>query len=508
VHVTLSNEVAPYVGEFERTATTVFNAYIAPKISGYLQNLDRLLKQKGLGRAPLIMQAYGGVLDVNTTSKNAIGTIESGPSAGVVGSAFLGKIIGENDILAADMGGTTFKVSVIRNGEIERENSPVLLRHRILSPKIWVESIGAGGGSIARVDPETGLLKVGPQGAGASPGPVCYGVGGTEPTVSDADLVLGYLNKDYFLDGRMTLNEVAARKAIEEKIAQPLGMSLTEAAQGIYAIANAHMSDLMRRATVERGYDPRDFVLFAYGGAGPVHAARYAVDLGVSQVLVPATASVHSAAGLIGSNVMRQYGMTDYLTVPLSVERVNSNFSKLCEQALDDLAASGFNTDDVSIRRSVDMRYRYQVHELNILAKEGLEEITGRDLEELYDRFDDQYEQSYGKGSGYAEAGKDVVTFRVDAVSILQKPEIRRASAGGTDSAKALSGQRHVYFEEFRDYRPTNLYDFKSMLPGMEIRGPAIIETPVTTIVVNPCDNAEVDHYYNVRINIGSRGAE
>ncbi len=508
VHVTLSSEVAPYVGEFERTATTVFNAYIAPKISGYLNNLQGLLKQKGLQREPLIMQAYGGVLDVETTSKNAIGTIESGPSAEVVGSAFLGEIIGEKNILAADMGGTTFKVSVIRDGEIERENSPVLLRHRILSPKIWVESIGAGGGSIARVDSETGLLKVGPQGAGAKPGPVCYSLGGTEPTVSDADLVLGYLNKDYFLDGRMSLDEAGARKAIDEKIARPLGMSVTKAAHGIYAIANAHMSDLMRRATVERGYDPRDFVLFAYGGAGPVHAARFAADLGIKQVLVPATASVHCAAGLIGSNVMRQYGMTDFMTVPLSVERINSNFAKMCAQALQDLAASGFDTDDVSIRRSMDMRYRYQVHELNVPVKEGIEEITEQDLDDLYDRFDDLYEKSYGKGSGYAEAGKDVVTFRVDAVSVLKKPELRRADGGGRDSVSALRGQRLVYFEEYGDYHPTNIYDFNSMMPGMRVSGPGVIETPVTTIVVNPCDEVEVDHYYNLRIYIGSGGTQ
>jgi N-methylhydantoinase A len=503
VHVTLSSEVAPYVGEFERTATTVFNAYIAPKISGYLANLERLLKEKGLQREALIMQAYGGVLDVKATSKNAIGTIESGPSAGVVGSAFLGEIIGEKNILAADMGGTTFKVSVIRDGEIERENNPVLLRYRILSPKIWVESIGAGGGSIAWVDPETNLLKVGPQGAGAKPGPVCYGVGGIEPTVSDADLVLGYLNKDYFLDGRMTLDEAGARKAIDG-IARPLGLSVTEAAHGIYAIANAHMSDLMRRATVERGYDPRDFVLFAYGGAGPVHAARYAADLGIGEVLVPATASVHCAAGLIGSNVMRQYGMTDFLTVPLPIKRVNANFSQMCQQALQQLAASGFSTDDVVIRRSVDMRYRYQVHELNVPVKDGLEDVTERDLEQLYERFDTLYEKSYGKGSGYAEAGKEVVTFRVDAVSRLKKPEIRRAELGGQDSARAIAGQRPVYFEEYGDYHPTNLYRFKSMTPGMHVRGPAIIETPVTTIVINPRDEADVDSYYNVRIRIGS----
>jgi N-methylhydantoinase A len=507
VHVSLSSAVAPYVGEYERTATTVFNAYIAPKISRYLRNLDQTLKCKGLRRDPLIMQAYGGMLDVQTTSQKAIGTIESGPAAGVVGSRFLGEFIGEKNILAADMGGTTFKVSVIRDGAIERENSPVLLRYQLLSPKIWVESIGAGGGSIAWVDPETGLLKVGPQGAGAKPGPVCYRVGGTEPTVSDADLVLGYLNKDYFLGGQMTLDEEGARRAIVENIAQPLGMSEAEAAHGIYAIANAHMSDLMRRATVERGYDPREFILFAYGGAGPVHAARYAAELGIKQVLVPATAAVHSAAGLIGSDVMYQYGMTDFIALPVPPQRINANFSGLCDRALKDLKAAGFRQADVSIVRSVDMRYRYQVHELNVPFPPGVNEITDADLEDLYCRFDSLYEQSYGKGSGYREAGREIVTFRVDAVGVLRKPQIRRETLGSTDNAKALKGRRPVYFEEYQDYHPTNLYDFPSMSPGMHVNGPAIIETPVTTIVVNPKDYAEIDLFRNVRIHIGAGGA-
>lgn len=507
VHVSLSSAVAPYVGEYERTATTVFNAYIAPKISRYLNNLDQTLKTKGLRRDPLIMQAYGGMLDVKATSKKAIGTIESGPAAGVVGSHFLGEFIGEKNILAADMGGTTFKVSVIRDGAIERENSPVLLRYQLLSPKIWVESIGAGGGSIAWVHPETGLLKVGPQGAGAKPGPVCYSVGGTEPTVSDADLVLGYLNKDYFLGGQMTLDEEGARRAIREKIAEPLGMSVVQAAHGIYAIATAHMSDLMRRATVERGYDPREFVLFAYGGAGPVHAARYAAELGIKQVLVPATAAVHSAAGLIGSNVMYQYGMTDFVTVPVPPQRINANFTGMCERALKDLKAAGFEKADVSIVRSVDMRYRYQVNELNVPFPPGVEEITEADLETLYSRFDSLYELSYGKGSGYREAGREIATFRVDAVGVLGKPQIRRETVTAADSAKALKGQRPVYFEEYQDYHPTNLYDFPSMTPGMRVDGPAIIETPVTTIVVNPRDHAEIDAYRNVRIHIGTGGA-
>src|ERR1043166_5580078 len=299
---TLSHEVAPFVGEYERTATTVFNAYIGPKISAYLTNLGRILRSRGLKRDPLIMQAYGGVLAAEATCKNAVGTIESGPSSGVVGTQFVGKLIDEPNVIATDMGGTTFKVSVIRDGIIERDYKPVLLQHRILSTKIWVESIGAGGGSIAWVDAETGLLKVGPQGAGAKPGPVCYGLGGSEPTVSDANLILGYLNENYFLGGKMQLDKAAALDAIRDKIAKPLGMSELEAASGIHRIATAHMSDLIRKATVAKGHDPRNFALFAYGGAAPIHASRYAAQLGVKKVIVPLTASVHGATGLLSSD--------------------------------------------------------------------------------------------------------------------------------------------------------------------------------------------------------------
>ena len=214
------------------------------------------------------------------------------------------------------MGGTTFKVSVVRDGVIERDYKPVILRHSILSTKIWVESIGAGGGSIAWIDPDTGLLKVGPQGAGASPGPVCYDVGGTEPTVSDADLVLGYLNENYFLGGRMKLNKTKTIEAIREKIAKLLKMTEVEAASGIYRIANSHMSDLIRKATVEKGHDPRNFVLFAFGGAAPVHASRYAAELGIRQVVISLTASVHGATGLISSDVVYEYGKSDHVACP------------------------------------------------------------------------------------------------------------------------------------------------------------------------------------------------
>ena len=507
VYVTLSSAAAPFVGEYERTATTVFNAYIGPRISSYLVNLEQVLRAKGLTRPPMIMQAYGGVLDIEATCRNAVGTVESGPASGVVGTRFLGELIGEENILATDMGGTTFKVGVVREGRIERDYTPVVLRHRVLAPKIWVESVGAGGGSIAWIEEETGLLKVGPEGAGASPGPVCYGLGGTEPTVSDADLILGYLNPDYFLGGRMRLDREAALRAVRQRIAEPLGMSESEAALGIYRISNAHMSDLIRRATVEKGHDPRAFALFAFGGAGPVHAGRYAADLGVRQVVIPLTASVHGATGLISSDVVHEYGKTDHLQVPADPGRVNDNFADLIRRAGADLGAAGFAAAEMAVTRSVDMRYRYQVHELNVPLAPGTAALKDSDLEQLYADFDTAYEKAYGRGSGYREAGKEILTFRLTAVGLLKKPAIRSAPVRKSAADAALKPPRNVFFEEPGEFAETRIYDFDRMAPGMELHGPAIIETPVTTVVVNPRDRAEIDAFRNIRIFVGDNPA-
>jgi N-methylhydantoinase A len=392
----------------------------------------------------------------------------------------------------------------VRDGVIERDYKPVILRYSILSTKIWVESIGAGGGSIAWIDPETGLLKVGPRGAGASPGPVCYNLGGTEPTVSDADLILGYLNENYFLGGRMKLDKAKTLEAIGEKIAKPLKMSEVEAASGIYRIANSHMSDLIRKATVEKGHDPRNFVLFAFGGAAPVHAGRYAAELGIRQVIIPLTASVHGATGLISSDVAYEYGKSDHVVVPVAPARVNENFAGLLQRALDDLNAAGFKETDIDVSRSVDMRYRYQVHELNVPFMPGTATITDTDLEELYARFDAMYEKAFGQGSGYREAGKEILTFRLTANGLLKKPDIKAEPLHRSDGARALKAERAVYFEEARKFVTTRVYDFTRMEPGDEFTGPVIIETPVTTVIVNPHDRAAMDEYRNIRIHLGA----
>ena len=500
IFLTLSSEVAPFLGEYERTATTVFNGYIGPRISAYLRSLREVLSDRGFGGEPLIMQAYGGVLGIDASCHNAVGTIESSPASGVTGSRFVGELIGESNILATDMGGTTFKVSVIRDGTIERDYKPVVLRHSILASKIWVESIGAGGGSIAWIDPDTGLLKVGPHGAGAKPGPVCYGLGGKEPTVTDADLVMGYLNENYFLGGKLSLDKAAALRSIRDQLAKALGISEIEAASGIYRIANSHMSDLIRKATVERGYDPRPFVLFAYGGAGPVHASRYARELGIKQIMIPLTASVHGATGLISSDVVYEYGKSDHLRFPVEVGRVNANFQELVEKAFRDLRTAGFAEKDIVVHRSVDMRYGYQVHELNVPLSPGTVDLTEQDTEEVCTLFDELYERAYGKGSAYREAGREIINFRVSAVGGLERPKIKKYPKGKGSARDSVKGKRDVYFEEQGDFVPTTLYDFDRMQPGMEISGPAVIETPVTTILVNPKDRASMDEFRNVRI--------
>jgi N-methylhydantoinase A len=503
VYLSLSSEVAPFLGEYERTATTAFNAYVGPKIATYLRRLGELLQSKGLSREPLVMQAYGGVLGIDDTCKTAVGTIESGPAAGIMGSRFIGAQLGVAQVLATDMGGTTFKVGVIRDGSVEMDHKPIFMRYQLFLSKIWVESIGAGGGSIVWIDPETGLLKVGPQGAGSSPGPVCYGMGGTDVTVSDADLILGYLNEDCFLGGRMKLAKQQALEALKEKIAVPMNMTIGEAASGIYRITNAHMSDLIRRATVERGYDPREFTLFAFGGAAPVHAGRYAAELGIKEVVVPLTASVHGATGLVSSDVIYNYGRSERLSVPADIKHVTERFTGLVERARGSLRAAGFEEGQINIVRSLDMRYRQQVHELNVAFAPGTEALSEDTLEAIYRRFDELYELTYGPGAGYREAGKEIMAFRVVALGELNKPRLKKYPTKTNQAEAAVKARRKVYFEEQGDFVATKIYDYGRLAPGSEISGPAIIETPITTIVINPNDRAMMDDYLNVRVRLG-----
>ncbi|MBI2881940.1 MAG: hydantoinase/oxoprolinase family protein [Candidatus Tectomicrobia bacterium] len=495
VPVTLSSELAPRIGEYERISTVALNAALSPEIASSLRNLEERISRLGFKKSLLVMQGYGGLLSVPQASARAVGLIESGPAGGIIGSQFLGRLLGLKNVIGCDLGGTSFKVGVITEGAFDYAWESTILRYHSLIPKIDIVSIGAGGGSIVWVEPRTNLPRIGPRSAGSSPGPVCYDLGGTEPTLTDVNLILGYLEPDYFLGGRMRLNVEKAHEQFRKQVAEPLGMEVEAAASSVYRLVNAQMADLVRKVTVERGLDPRDYVLFAYGGAAAIHASAFAPELGVQKVVVPATASVNGAFGIVTSDVTHEYPVTKHLPVPADAGEVNAVFADLEEKAREELRREGFAEKDIRLHRSVGMRFRLQMHEvITPILVEG--RITPEDLEETYRRFADLYEQKHGKGSAYKEAGMEIISFQLRAVGRLPKPALRSYPQAGPSAEGALIHRRQVSFDGQK--HPTGVYRYDLLECGNEIRGPAIILTPVTTIVIQPGQKAAVDAYKNV----------
>jgi N-methylhydantoinase A len=507
VFVTRGSEIAPYAGEYERTATAAINAYLGEIAGTYIGSLCEMLAAEGLAGPVLMTQGYGGALRAEVASGNAVGLIESGPAAGMIASQFIGEALGYRNVIATDMGGTTFKVGLIADGMLEKAVDPHFGKYNVMVPKIDVRSIGAGGGSIVGLEEGSGAPCVGPAGAGAVPGPVCYGLGGTRATLTDADLALGYLNPEYFLGGKMRLDRAAAEEAIARQVAEPLGISVTEAAAGIYNIACSESADLIRRVSIERGYDPREFILFAYGGAGPVHAGVYAQHLGIARVLVPFTASVHCAMGAVCSDIVREYGQSEPLRFPPDPARVNASFAKLAARARDDLRSDGCRDEATTLKRFLDLKFGRQVHVVRMAVPEG--ELAEQDLARLQDDFVAAYERRYGPGSAFRAAGVEIVNFVVEAVGHVPKPALRRHERTPRIPASALVERRLVYFvdperpaEPPLPSRETPVYRLPGLVAGNAIQGPAIVETPVTTIVVQPSQAAEVDEYLNVLIDL------
>jgi len=323
-------------------------------------------------------------------------------------------------------------------------------------------------------------------------------MGGVEPTVSDADLLLGYLNPDYFLGGRIRLNREKARTVLEQKIAGPLGIDVTEAAAAIYDIVNAKMADLTRKLTVERGYDPRVCALFAYGGAGPVHASVYAEELGVKEVVVPITAAVQSAMGVALSDVMHSYSFSERIPLPASADRVNRHFEELDKKTRSDLRGDGFSDKDIISKRYVGMKYRRQIHELLIPVPLG--QLDGNVLDQLSDDFERTYERLYGQGAGFREAGIEIASFKVEGLGRIKKPVMAEQPLGPPDPSKAVKATREVFFRKLGGFKKTNIYNIEKLQAGNVIEGPSVVETPVTTIVIHPGQRADVDAYLNLVI--------
>jgi N-methylhydantoinase A len=502
-YLSLSSDVAPVIGEYERTATTTLNSYLSLKVASYLEKVEHLLRARGFTGAFYILNSSGGVVPPAEAARKPVVLVASGPTGGVMGSMQLAHNIGEKNIITTDMGGTSFDVAIIAGGKPVVSGTREVGGYHLATPMIDIRAIGAGGGSIAVV--EGGQLRVGPESAGADPGPVCYGKGGKRVTVTDADVVLGIISTEKFLGGRMKLDRDAAVRAVREQIADPLGVSFERAAAGIRSVVDGRMADLLREVTVGRGHDPRDFTLFAYGGAGPVHCSGYGADLGVARILIPATSMAHSAYGALASDIhqtaerslmLRGGGGSRAPTDDIDVKAVAQIFDELQVQCLDAIERAGIRRQDAEIVRSVDMRYRRQTHDLIVPVPAG--PITSETVAACVRLFQETYEAVYGKGAGLPQAGIELSTFRVAATGHVKKPIIRGPAANELPH----STPRQIFEPNKEEFVSASVWDWQSLPVDFRISGPGVIEHPETTVYVAPGQAARMDHLGNIVIEL------
>lgn len=505
IFLTLSHEVAPVIGEFERSQTVALNSRLGPTITRYLGRLSDHLRQQGYPGTLLIMQAYGGLLDAGKAARKPVGMIESGPASGLVGSRALGQILGYENIIGADMGGTTFKAGVIQQGLIDYAREPMVSRYHYASPKMNMESIGVAGGSIISLDPETRSPRIGPKSAGSTPGPVCYDRGGQEPTITDVDLILGYLDQRYFLGGREPLNSTKSWDTFKSKIADEFGMDVREAAGEAYRLANSMIYDMLHKLTVERGLDPRSYVLFSTGGTAGMHVGSFAPQLNVSRVVIPHAASVHGALGLVSSDVSYEEQVNRLVRVPGDPDEINATLDAIEARIRQQLVDDAFTEDDIVITRAIEMRYGRQVHVVTV-PLDAVGPLSALDLDTAVNRFTNLYEDRFGQGSGYSEAGIEMVNFRVHGTGLLRKPALTGQEAGDEDPSAALVEKRQAYFAPSRDFLEARCYAFDRLAPGNIVEGPAIVWSPDTTVVVNPGQWLRCDQYKNLELVWGESG--
>lgn len=498
LYVALSHEVSPRIREYTRSATTIINAQVGPRLSAYLRPLEETLRQRGFGGSFLVMQGSGGSVQAADGPRHAVSTLGSVLTGGVIGSVRLAHALGHRNIISTDMGGTTFLVGLVLDQKPVTTTTMVLNQHQVNAPMVDVQTIGAGGGAIAWID-GGGNLRVGPRSAGARPGPVCYGEGGTEPTVTDADLVLGILNGDNFLGGRKKLSKQLAEEAIRTKIAEPLGLSVEEGAAAIYAIQNAQTADLVRKVVVNRGFDPRDFVLYSFGGAGPVHAASYSADLGVQEVVVPmgSTSAVFSAYGLATSDIVLTAEASDPANMPLDPAKANAVFARLEQDLARRVEEQGLHFERVTYEREAELRYTMQMAEVTTPVPSGALDESA--IAELGRSFEDLYERIYGKGAGFSDAGVQLITYRVRATGELpvraELPPLGAASANPEPSS-----HRQVFLDIRRGWQDTKIYDYRALGADARISGPAVIEAPTTTVALPEGCTGRVDQLGNLVI--------
>lgn len=503
VFVSASVDIAPKWGEYERTTATVLNAYIGPVMSRYLANLDRELKKNHYRNPLQIAQCGGGSVSIEKAMESPLLTLDSGPVAGVTGSVYFGKLIDTPNIITTDMGGTSFDVGIIAGGLPEYSFISNVIQYDYFLPKVDIEAIGAGGGSLAVVDKFGQTLRVGPQSAGADPGPACYGRGNTTPTVTDADVVLGYIDPDNFLGGRMKLDRAKSVAAVKA-VAEDLGLSVNECAAGIAKIAEFKMADIIRKMTVEKGYDPRDFILYAFGGAGPVHAAVFGAELGVQKVIVPLReiASTWCAFGAASADILHVYEQVDIQGSPFDAKRVNDVLDALQKKAEAQMDKDGIPKSRRRFSFSLDMRHRGQINEVEVML--ATPRLKGNFQEPLRQAFYERYEKLYGRGSSYRTARLEIVTLRVRASAETPRPKLSKAPRmTATIPAKAKRAPRDVYWADLKKVVKTPIFDGAELAPGNKLAGPCVVETAQTNVVVHPGRTLRVDAFGNFEILFG-----
>lgn len=503
--VTASHELSQEYREFERASTVAANAYIGPRVQSYLAEIEEHLKLHAFGGTFLVVQSTGGLYDAGAAQRECIRMLESGPAAGVIGTRALCHELKLDRAIAFDMGGTTAKSGVILNGDVLMTSSSMIGGYNeglpVQIPMIDIQEVGTGGGSIARIGPARSL-RVGPQSAGSQPGPVCYGLGGTEPTVTDANLLLGRLSASRFLGGDMKLDTEAARRVMERTIGEPLGLSIERAAEGIVRIAAATMSNVVKRVTTERGLDARDFPMVAFGGAGPLHATLVARELQIRQVIIPNAPGHFSAFGMLVADLRRDFVKT--LFVPLAAidfAAFEQQFGPLEREGERDVRAASHGIAQIVVNRSLDMRYVGQEHAVTVDVPVAA--FHARDTAQIKRLFDAVHTQRYGYASATEQA--EIVSIRTSVSGTMVKPALSHAAKGGIDPPNdALTGKRPVYFAQAKGWVDTPVYWRERLLAGNRITGPALIEEYASTTVALPGDKIEVDALGNLVIEVGS----
>jgi N-methylhydantoinase A len=491
VYLSVSSEALPTIRFYNRVSTTVLNAYVGPVLRAYLGRLEAKLAEIGFEGVLLIMQSNGGVGLPDSILEHPAATLLSGPAAGPRAALSFTEAQGKDSCLVVDMGGTSFDASLVRDRAVALKTEGDIDRLRIALPMLDIVTIGAGGGSIGWIDGGD-LLRMGPQSAGADPGPACYGLGGDRPTCTDADLLLGYLDPDSFAGGKLPLNSELARRVILDQIAKPLGVDVDQAAAGMYRVINTNMAHGVREITIKRGLDPREFPMVVAGGAGPLHACMIADELDIPKVLIPACASVLCAVGMLMSDLQHDF-VHSYVTPLFSLDtlRLNKLVQDMIARGEEQLAYEGVHDKQRVHQVFLDLRYLKQYHEVTVAVP--LEEIESGEVESFRAAFHSEHNRLYGYDLIAEGTGLELINVRVRSQGLTDKPRSEELVGGGTDPGSALSGRRRAFVPELDEFMEIPVFDGHLLRAGNRIDGPALIERITTTIFITSTYTARID---------------